>query len=54
MGLDPATLKVEQMQYLRIKDWLVDGVMADASVVVVPTANVSTFPQRQHKNYRNP
>ena len=25
MGLDPARLNVGQMQYLRIKDWLVDG-----------------------------
>ena len=39
------------MQYLRIKDWLVDGAMADASVAVVPTKYpASTFPQRwQHK-----
>ena len=39
------------MQYLRIKDWLVDGAMADASVAVLPTNyQASTFPQRwQHK-----
>lgn len=51
MGLDPAGLNVGQMHYLRIKDWLVDGAMADASVAVVPTRyQASTFPQRwQHK-----
>ena len=51
MGLDPAALNVGQMQYLRIKDWLVDGAMSDASVAVVPTRyQASTFPQRwQHK-----
>ena len=52
MGIDPAQgLNVGQMQYLRIKDWLVDGAMADASVAVVPTKyQASTFPQRwQHK-----
>ena len=39
------------MQYLRIKDWLVDGAMADASVAVLPTKyQANTFPQRwQHK-----
>ena len=51
MGLDPAALNVGQMQYLRIKDWLVDGAMSDASLAVVPTRyQASTFPQRwQHK-----
>ena len=51
MGLDPARLNVGQMQYLRIKDWLVDGAMADASVAILPTQyQASTFPQRwQHK-----
>lgn len=51
MGLDPAALDVGQMQYLRIKNWLVDGAMADASFAVVPTQyQASTFPQRwQHK-----
>ena len=51
MGLNPAELNVGQMQYLRIKDWLVDGAMADASVAVLPTKyQANTFPQRwQHK-----
>ena len=40
MGVDPKALNVLQMQYLRIKDWLVDGAMADASIAVVPT-NIS-------------
>ena len=35
MGLDPANLNVPQMQYLRIKDWLVDGAMG--SSLPVPT-----------------
>ena len=39
------------MQYLRIKDWLIDGAMADASLAVLPTRyQASTFPERwQHK-----
>ena len=37
LGLDPASLNVGQMQYLRIKDWLIDGAMADASLAVLPT-----------------
>ena len=51
MGLDPADLNVGQMQYLRIKDWLVDGAMADAALAVVPTQyQASTFPKKwQHK-----
>ncbi len=51
MGIDPTCLDVSQMQYLRIKDWLVDGAMADASMAIVPTRyQASTFPQRwQHK-----
>ena len=40
-------MNVSQMQYLRIKDWLIDGAMADASVAVLPTRyQASTFPQR--------
>lgn len=40
-------LSVQQMQYLRIKDWLVDGAMADASLAIVPTRyQASTFPER--------
>ena len=44
-------MNVGQMQYLRIKDWLIDGAMADASLAVLPTQyQASTFPQRwQHK-----
>ena len=50
-GHQSNNLNVGQMQYLRIKDWLVDGAMADASVAVVPTQyQASTFPERwQHK-----
>ena len=40
-------MSVGQMQYLRIKDWLIDGAMADASLAVLPTRyQASTFPQR--------
>ena len=47
LGINPAGMSVGQMQYLRIKDWLVDGAMADASLAVVPTRyQASTFPQR--------
>ena len=51
LGIDPAGMSVGQMQYLRIKDWLIDGAMADASIAVLPTRyQASTFPQRwQHK-----
>ena len=51
LGINPAGMSVGQMQYLRIKDWLIDGAMADASVAVLPTRyQASTFPQRwQHK-----
>ena len=51
MGIDPASSNVGQMQYIRIKDWLVDGAMADASLAIVPTRyQASTFPERwQHK-----
>ena len=50
MGINDE-LNVGQMQYLRIKDWLIDGAMADASLAVLPTQyQASTFPQRwQHK-----
>ena len=37
MGINPTDLTVGQMQYLRIKDWLVDGAMADASIAMDPT-----------------
>ena len=51
LGIDPAGITVGQMQYLRIKDWLIDGAMADSSLAVLPTRyQASTFPQRwQHK-----
>ena len=50
LGSDPAGLNVGQMQYLRIKDWLVDGAMADASLAVLPPYRNGTFPERwQHK-----
>jgi len=47
LGIDPAEMHLGQMQYLRIKDWLIDGAMADASVAVLPTRyQASTFPER--------
>jgi glycosyltransferase involved in cell wall biosynthesis len=51
MGLTGQDLTVPQMHYLRIKDWLVDGAMADAAAAVLPTHyQASTFPERwQHK-----
>ena len=51
MGMGPGPLSVEQMQYLRVKDWLVDGAMADAAAAVLPTQyQASTFPERwRHK-----
>ena len=51
MGIDPSIMTVGQMQYLRIKDWLIDGAMADSSIAILPTQyQVNTFPQRwRHK-----
>ena len=47
LGIDPEGITVAQMQYLRIKDWLIDGAMADASLAVIPTNyQAKTFPQR--------
>ena len=47
LGQSSDGLSVQQMQYLRIKDWLVDGAMADASLAIVPTRyQASTFPER--------
>ena len=47
LGQNNHDLTVPQMQYLRIKDWLVDGAMADASLAIVPTRyQASTFPER--------
>ena len=47
LGIDPAGMNVGQMQYLRIKDWLIDGAMADSTLAVLPTRyQASTFPQR--------
>ena len=47
LGIDPAAMSVSQMQYLRIKNWLIDGAMADASLAVLPTRyQANTFPQQ--------
>ena len=47
MGINPAEITVGQMQYLRIKDWLIDGAMSDASLAILPTSyQASTFPER--------
>ena len=50
LGQSSDGLSVQQMQYLRIKDWLIDGAMADASLAIVPTRyQASTFPERWQK-----
>ena len=51
LGIDHSQMNVGQMQYLRVKDWLVDGAMADASLAILPTQyQASTFPERwKHK-----
>jgi glycosyltransferase involved in cell wall biosynthesis len=47
LGYGAAPLSVQQMHYLRIKDWLVDGAMADAAAAVLPTHyQANTFPER--------
>ena len=47
MGLAGQVPSVQQLQYLRVKDWLVDGAMADAAAAVLPTRyQASTFPER--------
>ena len=50
LGVNSDDLSVQQMQYLRIKDWLVDGAMADASLAILPTTyQANTFPERWQK-----
>jgi glycosyltransferase involved in cell wall biosynthesis len=47
MGIAPGQAALEQLHYLRTKNWLVDGALADATAAVVPTAyQASTFPER--------
>ena len=50
LGINPSGMSARQMLYLRIKDWLIDGAMADASIAILPTRyQASTFPQRWQK-----
>ena len=47
MGVNSTSMTVEQAQYLRVKNWLVDGAMADASLAILPTAyQAGSFPER--------
>ncbi|MEB3235128.1 MAG: glycosyltransferase [Cyanobacteriota bacterium] len=54
LGVGPQQpLSVPQMHYLRVKDWLVDGAMADAAAAVLPTAyQASSFPERWQAKIR--
>jgi glycosyltransferase involved in cell wall biosynthesis len=47
LGLHASALTVQQMQYLRVKNWLVDGAMSDAALAILPTDyQAQTFPER--------
>ena len=53
MGIAPGQAGLEQLHYLRTKNWLLDGALADATAAVVPTAyQASTFPERWHNKLR--
>jgi len=47
LGCSEGGTSVQQAHYLRVKNWLVDGAMADASLAILPTAyQADSFPQR--------
>jgi glycosyltransferase involved in cell wall biosynthesis len=47
MGVHNGDLTIEQKHYLRIKNWLIDGAMADAHQAILPTRyQAETFPER--------
>jgi glycosyltransferase involved in cell wall biosynthesis len=47
MGIQEKDLTIEQAHYLRIKNWLVDGAMADAQRAILPTRyQARSFPER--------
>ena len=53
MGIAPGQATLEQLHYLRTKNWLIDGAMADAAVAVLPTAyQAGTFPERWQAKLR--
>ncbi len=53
LGLDAMHLSVQQMHYLRTKNWLVDGAMADANVAILPTRyQANSFPARWRDKIR--
>ena len=53
LGINNTGMSVGQMQYLRIKDWLIDGAMSDASLAVLPTRyQANTFPERWQKKIK--
>ncbi|KZR72334.1 D-inositol 3-phosphate glycosyltransferase [Prochlorococcus marinus str. MIT 1313] len=54
LGLDAEQqLSVQQMHYLRTKNWLVDGAMADATIAVLPTHyQANSFPARWRNKIR--
>ena len=46
-------LSVQQMHYLRTKNWLLDGAMADATMAVLPTRyQANSFPTKWRKKIR--
>jgi len=53
MGIAPGQASLEQLHYLRSKNWLLDGALADATAAVVPTQyQASTFPERWQSKLR--
>jgi len=53
MGIGAGKASIEQLHYLRTKNWLLDGALADATAAVLPTTyQASTFPQRWQKKIK--
>lgn len=47
LGHERQQTTVDQLLYVRIKNWLIDGAMSDASVAILPTKyQAETFPQK--------
>jgi len=47
LGINEQNESIQQLHYLRLKNWLIDGAMSDAHLAILPTKyQASTFPQR--------
>jgi len=53
MGLNAATLTVDQAHYLRVKNWLVEGALSEAALAILPSLyQAGSFPQRWQSKIR--